>query len=69
MRFLMSTKENRTNKDFCPYCLGFKKVSMHKPIVTIGKYRLVKEIQEPCAYCTLIKISKSEIDFLRKKNN
>ena len=64
----MPIDENHINQDRCPYCLGFGKVSMLKPILIIGKYRIVKEIKEPCAYCNLIKIDSSEFKFLNKKN-
>jgi len=42
---------------------------MLKPILIIGKYRIVKEIKEPCAYCNLIKIDSSEFEFLNRKKN
>ena len=65
----MSTNENQIDKHTCPYCLGGKHVSMLKPIIIIGKYRIVKEVKEPCAYCNLIKIDSSEFDFLDKWKN
>ena len=69
MRFSVPIKENRTNEGICPYCLGLKKVSMFRAIIILGKYRLVKEIEEPCVYCNLINIGKSEFKFQRKKTN
>ena len=60
----MPIDENQINEDACPYCLGFRYVSMLKPILIIGNYRIVKEIKEPCAYCNLIKINSSEFEFL-----
>jgi len=65
----MPIDENQINQDTCPYCLGFRQVSMLKPILIIGKYRIVKEIKEPCAYCNLIKIDSSEFEFLNRKKN
>jgi len=53
----------------CPYCLGHGHVSMLKPIFIFGKFRIVKEIKEPCAYCNLIKIDSSEFEFLKKRKN
>ena len=69
MTFSMPIKENRTNEGICPYCLGLKKVSMLRAIIILGKYRLVKEVEEPCVYCNLINIGKSEFKFHRKKTN